>query len=502
MNGKIKKRDKNILLVYPKYPENFWSFKYALKFISKKASYPPLGLLTVSALLPGNWDKKLVDMNVEKLSDDKLDRADLVFISGMSVQKESAVEVIKRCNEKDITVVAGGPIFTSGYKEFPGVNHFVLNEAEITLPRFLKDLKEGNLKRVYKSSRRADMEKSPDPDLSIINENNYASMCIQTSRGCPFNFDFCNITQLFGHRLRVKSAGQILRELNDLYERGWRGKVFFVDDNFTARRKSLKKDVLPAVIEWMKEKKYPFSFLTQASLDLSDDIQLIKMLVRAGFDTVFVGIETTSDESLSECKKTQNRNRNMIECVHRMQRYGLRVQGGFIIGFDSDPGSIFNSQIKFIQESGIVTAMVGLLNALKGTGLYEKLKREKRLLNKEQGNNTNFSLNFRPKMNYSKLIRGYRKVIATIYNPRNYYRRVKKFLKNYPIKNNSFSHIDFNHLRALFKSLFRLGVLGRERFYFWELIFWSIIKKPRLFPLAVTYSIYGFHFRKVFEKYL
>ncbi|MGM0441001.1 MAG: B12-binding domain-containing radical SAM protein [Elusimicrobiota bacterium] len=493
---------KKILLVYPRYPSSFWSLRYALEFISKKASHPPLGLLTISNLLPHDWNKKLIDLNVKSLSDKYLDWADMVFLSGMTIQKESAKEVIKRCQKKSVRLVAGGPMFTTGYKEFSGIDHYILNEAEITLPRFLNDLSKGSPRKFYSTDKWCDMRSSPVPDWDLINKKDYATMNIQFSRGCPYNCEFCDITQLFGHKIRRKSVGQIINELETIYKTGWTENIFFVDDNFIAHRRFLKEKLLPAIIKWSKERNYPFTFNTQASIDMADDKKLMNLMTEAGFDTVFIGIESPNEESLAECTKSQNQGRDMLNSVKTIQKHGLIVQGGFIVGFDSDPQSIFEAQIKFIQESGIATAMVGLLNALRGTQLYRRLKEEGRLIvDKNSGDNTNFSMNFIPRMDTEKLKRGYKKIVSTIYSPRNYYLRVKNFLKIYNPKTRVKNKFKWHHIMAFIKSIFKLGILEKERIYYWNLLIWTLIKKPRTFPTAVTLSIYGFHFRKVFEKY-
>ena len=418
-----------ILMVYPKYPDTFWSFKHALQFISKIAAFPPLGLLTVASLLPEKWEKRLIDMNVSDLIEDDLKWADYVFISAMVVQKKSALEVIRRCKNLGIKVVAGGPLFTTGYKEFEDIDHFVLNEAENTLPAFLDALKKGCPQHIYTSKEWPDLKKSPSPQWELINMKKYASMCIQYSRGCPFDCEFCDIIALNGHKPRTKSKGQILDELEVLYTQGWRGGVFFVDDNFIGNKERLKKELLPSLIHWMKQKKYPFSFFTETSINLSDDEELMQLLVKAGFRKVFIGIETPNEESLTECNKYLNKNRDLVACVKIIQGNGLEVQGGFIVGFDNDPLSIFERQINFIQKSGIVTAMVGLLSALPGTKLYQRLKKEDRLLKVPSGDNTDFSINFIPKMNVETLINGYKKILNTIYSPKYYYKRVITFLK-------------------------------------------------------------------------
>jgi len=491
----------NILLVYPEYPDTFWSFSYALKFTSKKAAYPPLGLLTVAAMLPPEWDKRLVDMNVRKLRDKDILWADYVFLGAMSVQKESVKAVLARCRELGVKVVAGGPLFTNDHEEFADVDHLVLNEAEITLQSFLADLKEGRPERIYASDERADVTRTPIPLWELINMRHYSSMNIQYSRGCPFDCEFCNITSLFGRVPRTKDSGQLIAELEKIYALGWREGVFFVDDNFIGNKKKLKEKILPSLIQWMDERKRPFYFSTEASINLADDEKLMRMMAQAEFITVFVGIETPHEESLIECAKAQNRNRDLIASVKKIQDSGLEVQAGFIVGFDQDPASIFEKMITFIQESGIVTAMVGLLNAPRGTKLYERLVTENRLLKTATGDNTDLSMNFIPKMSYENLIDGYRQIIETIYSPKQYYTRVKRFMKDYRPVQQKVVQMRYSYWKAGVKSAFILGVLGKERCYYWRLVFWSLFRRPKLLPMAVTFSIYGFHFRKIFERH-
>jgi len=326
----------------------------------------------------------------------------------------------------------------------------------------------------------------------------YAAMSIQYSRGCPFNCEFCDIIVLNGHKPRTKSKEQILEEVEILYTRGWRGGVFFVDDNFIGNRKRLKVEILPFLVDWMKQKKYPFHFLAEASINLSDDEELMQLMVKAGFRKVFIGIETPNEDSLAECNKYQNKNRDLIACVKKIQDAGLEVQGGFIVGFDNDPPSIFERQISFIQKSGIVTAMVGLLNAPRGTRLYHRLKKENRLLKDTSGDNTDCSLNFIPKMNVEALINGYRKILHTIYSPKCYYERVMKFLREYrPEQLKTRTSLKYSYFKAFLKSIWVLGIKGKERLYYWRLISWTLIRRPRFLSLAISFAIYGFHFRKI-----
>ena len=489
----------NILLVYPEYPETFWGFKHALKFISKKATEPPLGLQTVSAMLPGNWDKKLVDLNITKLKDTDIIWADYVFLSAMSIQKKSVLLIMDKCKELSAKVVAGGPLFTAESEDFPDIDYLVLNEAEITLPLFLEDLANGCAKHLYSTEEFADISTTPVPDWSLVDMKKYASMDIQFSRGCPYNCDFCEIVQLYGRKVRTKTSAQVISELDALYFAGWRNGVFFVDDNFIGNKKVLKKEILPAIIKWMAAKKNPFSFSTEASINLADDPELMNLMAEAGFDSVFIGIESPNAESLAESNKIQNKNRDMVESIHKIQEKGMMVKGGFIIGFDSDPPKIFNKIIDFIEESTIINAMVGLLNAPKGTSLYKRMKAEGRILSGHSGNNTDLITNIKTKMDYESLVEGYKNVVKNIYTPKIYYQRVMKFMRQYKPPSNKSLKFHVGLFKPLLKTIFFLGIVGKERLYYWKLFFWTIFTKPKLFPLAMTLSVFGHHFRRVYE---
>lgn len=490
-----------ILLVYPEYPDTFWSFKHALKFINKKAAFPPLGLLTVAGMLPHEHELKLVDLNIGKLKDRDIKWADMVFISAMVVQKDSAIKAIKKCKTLGATIVAGGPLFTVQYEEFPCVDHFVLNEAEVTLPPFLEDLKTGCAKRIYSSETRPDIRLAPVPKWDLINTNKYSAMSIQYSRGCPYDCEFCDIVVLNGRVPRTKSKDQMLHELNAIYKSGWRESVFIVDDNFIGNKRKLKTEILPAIIDWMKEKHFPFSFFTQASINLAEDDELIGLMVKANFSMVFIGIESPSKASLAECGKFQNEGIDMEHAIKKLQNNGLEVQGGFILGFDSDQQSIFQDLINFVQSSGIVTAMVGLLNAPNGTKLYKRLITENRITGNFSGNNTDLAINFVPKMKFDTLIGGYRKVVDTLYAPKQYYARVRTFLMEYKPKPQKAGKLKWKHYIALNKSFWVLGVKEKGRGYFWKLMLWTMFKKPRVMQQSITMAIYGFHFRKIAQQY-
>jgi radical SAM superfamily enzyme YgiQ (UPF0313 family) len=490
----------NVLLIYPAFPSTFWSFKYALKFIGKKAAYPPLGLLTIAAMLPKTWPQRLVDLNVDSLADDDLSWADVVFIGGMTLQRHSAKQIIARCKAKGLPVVAGGPLFTAEPDDFEEVDHLVLNEAELTLPAFLEDLEKGTPQKVYQTSGFCDLALTPIPSWNLIRMKKYASMSIQFSRGCPFNCDFCNVTLLFGHRPRLKTARQIIAELDSIYDAGWRGNIFFVDDNFIGNKRYLKTQLLPALIEW-RQTKSGCVFFTEASINLADDAELLDMMVKAGFDSVFIGIESPEEDSLAECNKFQNKGRDLLANVRIIQRAGLQVLGGFIVGFDSDTPSIFQRQIDFIQKSGIVTAMVGMLQAPPGTRLFDRLKRENRVVGLMSGDNVDGSTNIVPKMGLDRLITGYRSIMGDIYTPKHYYKRVKTFLKEFKVPEVGVP-MDLQRFLAFFRSCFRLGILGKERYHYWNLLIWALIRRPRLFSLAITLAIYGHHFRKICELHI
>ncbi len=489
-----------ILLVYPEFPDTFWSFKHALRFIRKRSTFPPLGLLTVAAILPEHWEKRLVDMNTEPLTQRDLAWADCVFVSAMIVQRESAKEVLARAKAAGARTVAGGPLFIAEHQDLDNVDHLVLDEGEVTLPPFVRDVEKGEAKPIYRAEEYVDLTQSPTPMWELINMRHYSAMCIQYSRGCPFNCDFCNVTAMLGHVPRTKTADQIIAELDGLYALGWRGGLFFVDDNFIGNKRKLKTEILPALIAW-RQGKQGYAFQTEASINLADDPELTQMMVDAGFDTVFVGIETPDEESLKECKKVQNRGRDLVESVKVLQRAGLQVQGGFIVGFDSDTPNIFQRQVEFIQRSGIVTAMVGLLQAPPGTKLYERMKSEGRLIDKMTGDNTDNTMNFLPKMEPEALRDGYRYIMSHIYSPRGYYERVRTFLREYRRPPVLRFRISFDELHALFQSVVELGVRGKEWREYWRLFFWTLFRRPQLLPEAITLAIYGSHFRRICEMH-
>lgn len=488
-----------VLLVYPSIPDTFWSFKHIMKFIRKRAAHVPLGLLTVGAMLPKDWDLRLVDMNVESLTDDQIQWADMVFMGAMVVQRESAQEVVTRAHSLDKKVVAGGPLFSSAWQDFPEIDHFVLNEAEVTLKPFLEDLATGNPQRVYATDEKPDITRTPLPRWDLIKMSYYASMSVQYSRGCPYDCEFCDIVNLNGRKPRVKSNDQMLGELQLLHDLGWRGRCFIVDDNFIGNRvkvKSFLRDLIP----WQEARRYPFSLYTEASVNLAQDQELMNLMTSGGFDSVFLGLETPAEECLVECGKHQNRSMDMVEAVKTIQRNGMEVMGGFIIGFDNDPPNIFERQVNFIQDSGVVKAMIGLLNAIPGTRLYQRLKEEGRILDRCTGDNCDGSLNFVPKMDAQIVKDGYLAVLNYIYSPKEYYDRVLEFLKDYkPTRRKPMRMVE---IRAFFNSILYLGILekGKSKFYYWKLLIKAFLFHRNSFGEAVSSAIFGYHFRRLIEK--
>lgn len=489
----------NALFIYPEIPETFWSFKYALEYISKKSAFPPLGLLTIAAMVPDTWNKRLVDMNIRPLTDEDLIWADYAFISAMSVQKASFSRVLIRCRDLGVKVVAGGPHFTMEEGAIEGVDHLVLGEAEETFRNFLEDFSKGQAKGIYIPELKPDLDLACEPDWSLIDFRDYDSMLLQFSRGCPFDCEFCDIVRINGRKQRTKSPSRFISEVEGLFLKGWRGSVFIVDDNFIGV-KSKAKEMLKVLAHWMDKHGRPFHFFTEASVNLAEDEELMNLMAEAGFNKVFIGIESPNAQSLGEAGKQQNLRVDLLKSVRIIQRHGLEVMGGFIIGFDSDPEDIFEKQIEFIQGSGIIMAMVGLLEALKGTRLWKRLSSEGRLLSESSGDNTDCELNFIPKMNRETLLSGYRRVLETIYAPAAYYRRCREFLVQY--KQHTVSIIDGSGIRAFFKSLWRIGICNEEGFrpYYWKLLIRSILTQPKTFGEVVRLMIVGIHFRKCLLK--
>lgn len=499
--GKLK----NVLLVYPEVPRNtYWSFSYALKFIRKKSAMPPLGLITVASLFPEKYNLKLIDMNIEPLSDTDILWADTVFISAMIVQKDSLQDVATRCNRLNKPVVAGGPYPTSSHQEISGVDHFVLGEVDDTFQDVLSDLDNDTAKDLYPSPERPDISNSVTPRFDLLKIDAYSSMAVQFSRGCPFKCEFCDIWKVYGNKPRLKSPETLITEFDMLHDLGWRGPVFIVDDNFIGNKRRVKKDLLPALINWQKKHDYDFRFFTEASINLADDNDLMNGMRNAGFNEVFIGIETPCVESLKETGKTPNLKIDLKNAIQTIQQHGMEVMAGFILGFDSDAEDIFDRQIAFIQQTGIPKAMVGLLNALPATELYNRLSRENRILCESVGNNTHsMSTNFITKMDSTKLKEGYKRVLATIYdsNLKNYFSRCSAFMDNLGYSPYFQRKVGSAEIRMLFKSIFRqtFTIYGHQYLRF---VIRNLIKNPNLFGEAIKFAIIGHHYHTITQETL
>ncbi len=482
----------NSLLIYPEWPDTYWSFKHALPFEGKRSAYPPLGLLTVASMLPKHWQKKLVDTNVRPLTDADLEWADVALLSGMLVHKQDLLAILARCRARGLRTVIGGPV-TSSVEELPlHADHVVIGEAEDLIADLAADLERGTAKPVYRARELPGLDTTPLPDLSLINPKYYSAMAIQYSRGCPFTCEFCDIIEIYGRKPRTKSPAQVVTELDQLYESKWRGSVFIVDDNFIGNKKKVK-ELLPVLRDWNVQHQRPFTFFTEASVNLADDADLLQMMKDAGFTRVFLGIETPVEASLKEAQKLQNTRRSLMESVRRVQSYGMEVMAGFIVGFDNDPEDVFDKQVEFIQESAIPLAMVGLLLALPGTQLYRRLMKEGRIVDEGRGDNMDLRLNFIPRMNAERLVEGYRSILRRIYHPDAYYERVRRFLAQYrPTHHRPRSLSDY---LALGRSILKQGVLGEARASYWKFFLQAATRYRHAFDTAITLAIMGYHFQ-------
>jgi len=490
-----------VLLVYPVFPDTYWSFRHALAFEGRQAAFPPLGLLTISAMLPKDWERRLVDMNVEELWPDDIEWADIVMVSAMIVQRESLEQVVKLCRKLDKKVVVGGPYVSTSSERLPDADHIFIGEAETTLPEFINDLELGIPRKIYQAAERPSLQNTPVPDFSLIDMHRYSAMCVQYSRGCPFQCEFCDIIEIYGRVPRTKSNEQMLAELDALKEIGWRGLMFVVDDNFIGNKKNVRL-FMPDLIRWSNDNGHPFSYITEASVNLAEDDLLLEMMEEAGFRRIFLGIETPVEESLKEAQKGQNTRRDLLDSVRKIQSYGMEVMAGFIVGFDHDPDDIFERQVKFINESGIPLAMVGLLNALPDTQLWRRLEKEDRLLKMSDGNNTDCTINFIPKMNTDVLVDGYKRILRNIYSPAEYYHRSLECLAQFHrdrIEPRTNSVIQ--DLRAFIKLVMTLGVKDEGRWQFWK-YFYQLLRHYRHdFTHGLTLAAMGYHFRKITAKY-
>jgi radical SAM superfamily enzyme YgiQ (UPF0313 family) len=493
----------NTLLVYPAFPDTFWSFSRALAFAGKRASFPPLGLLTLAAMLPPSWDRRLIDMNVRPLTSSDIKWADVLMVSAMYVQKESLQQVIDLGKAHGKRVVVGGPYTSVGMHNLADADHIFVGEVESTFAGFLDDLSHGAAARIYKSQDRPTLDATPIPEFGLAEMRAYSDMSVQYSRGCPFNCEFCDIIEIYGRVPRTKSNPQMLAELDALLRAGWRGDVFIVDDNFIGNKKNVRT-LLPQLAEWSARNKYPFSFITEASINLADDAELLKHMRAANFRQVFIGIETPVHASLKEAQKGQNLRRDLLDSVHRVQSYGMEVMAGFIVGFDSDPDDIFERQIAFIRDSAIPIAMVGLLVAIPETQLWRRLEREARLRldGEHTGNNTDCVLNFVPKMDADVLIEGYKSIVRDIYRPREYYDRALSSLRHVDRGQTPAmgGNITAQDLATMMRIIVALGVRDRWRGEFWRFIGRVLFEHRGRIDEGFTHAALGYHLRTLAEQ--
>jgi radical SAM superfamily enzyme YgiQ (UPF0313 family) len=487
----------NALLVYPRFPDTYWSFHYALSFQGKRAAQPPLGLMTVAALLPGSWNQRLIDTNVERLKESDLAWAGVVLLSGMHIQHEHLVSIVRRCRARGLRTVVGGPIASSLSAAEIEADHVVIGEAEDIVADLARDLEAGCARPVYRAAERPSLDRTPMPDFSLIRMKRYSTMTIQYSRGCPFNCEFCDIIEIYGRRPRTKPVAQVLAEFDRLYALGWRGPVFVVDDNFIGNKVRVR-ELLAALAIWQRERRYPFRLITEASLNLSDDPGLLQAMKDAGFSSVFLGIETPDELSLAATNKHQNTRRDLLSSIAIIQSYRIEVMGGFILGFDTDREDIFDRLVDFIQKSAIPVAMVGLLQAMPGTQLHRRLTREGRILHAGGGNNTGCELNFRPRMNANRLVEGYRSVLRRIYSREAFYSRVHAYLQR--CRPHYQARVNFANLRALILSIVRLGLLDRARLSYWKFVLLAATRYRRSFGAAMTMAVMGYHFQIITER--
>jgi len=417
----------------------------------------------------------------------------------MHVQHEHLAEIVERCRQRGLRTVVGGPIASSMTAEALKADHIVIGEAEELIATLAHDLEAGAAKPVYEAAERPAMRTSPLPDLSLIKINRYNTMVVQYSRGCPFNCEFCDIIEIYGRLPRTKAVEQVLAELDQLRLAGWRDSVFIVDDNFIGNKRRAK-ELLTAMAEWGREHGRPFRFLTEASLNLADDAELMQLMKDAGFTSVFLGIETPDEASLIANHKMQNTKRDLLQSIERIQKYGIEVMGGFILGFDTDREDVFDRMVEFIQQSAIPVAMVGLLQAMPGTQLFRRLRSEGRILDGGDGDNTDCELNFIPRMDAARLVEGYRSVMRRIYSHEAYYARVKLLLSRCrPARTGRFTYAN---LRAFVTSIVRQGVLSNGRFSYWRFLLTTALRYPQSFGVAMTLAVKGYHFQVMTERML
>ncbi len=494
------------LIIYPKFsPYSFWNLADVYRIVGAKYLAPPLGLMTVAALLPKQWELKLIDTNVEPLMEEHFEWADVVCTGGMLPQQIGILDIINLSHQKQRPVIVGGPEPTSQPNLYQSADYLVLGEGEITIPMLLNDLEKGCKSGEYVSSDFADMTKAVVPRFDLIKFKNYIHLNIQVTRGCPFNCEYCDVIELYGRKPRSKTPEQIIIELQTLYDINYRGFIDIVDDNFIGNKKNVKT-TLQAIKRWSEINNYPFYYGTETSINLVDDDELLQMMKDVDFRIVFIGIESPEDDVVEKANKKINMNRSIVEVIRKLGSYGMVVNAGFIIGFDNESGQTTKKMIECIQESGICAAMLGLLYALPNTQLTRRLKLEGRLFNESSistDNKTQFDqassgLNFitvRPRID---ILRDFVDVLKYIYKPEHFYERIIRTCVNIKIANKH-RHNFVKTLKFLrsFPRLF--GQVGFNRItgkLFWQMFFTVLFKNPRAIEWAVSLSAMFIHFHK------
>ncbi|GCL43328.1 B12-binding domain-containing radical SAM protein [Dolichospermum circinale CS-1225] len=473
----------NVLLIYPLFPKSFWSFEKTLALLDRKAMLPPLGLVTVAAILPQEWNFKLVDRNIRQITAAEWAWADLVILSAMIVQKEDLLAQIQEAKGRGKRVAVGGPYPTALPQEVTdvGADYLILDEGEITLPLFIDAISRGESSGIFRSGgEKPDVTNTPIPRFDLLEFDAYAEMSVQFSRGCPFQCEFCDIIVLYGRKPRTKSPAQLLAELDYLYELGWRRSIFMVDDNFIGNKRNVKlflKELQP----WMVAHEYPFSFATEASVDLAQDQELMDAMVRCNFGSVFLGIETPDEESLAFTQKFQNTRDSLSEAVYKITRSGLRVMAGFIIGFDGEKSGAGARIVKFVEQTSIPTALFSMLQALPDTALWHRLAKENRLRSKSANINQTTLMNFVPTRPLAEIASEYVEAFWELYEPSRFLDRAYRHYRilgeaTYPKKGKGAKKpLNWKVLRALLTICWRQGVLRNTRWQFWRNL-WSMYK--------------------------
>ena len=484
-----------ILLLYPLFPKSFWSFEKTLALVDCKALLPPLGMITVAAILPQEWEYRLVDHNVREITESDWDWAELVIISGMIVQKNDMLAQIAEAKSRNKLVAVGGPYATTSPQEVEAADFLILDEGEITLPMFVAAIERGDRSGVFRATEKPAVTETPIPRYDLLDLNAYDNMSVQFSRGCPFQCEFCDIIVLYGRKPRTKTPEQLLAELQYIYDLGWRGAVFMVDDNFIGNKRNVKL-LLKELKVWMQEKEYPFGLTTEASVDLAQDEGLMQLMVECNFKKVLLGIETPDQDSLALTNKFQNTRDPLIESINKITTTGMQVMAGFIIGFDGEKAGAGDRIVQFVEQTGIPMAMFSMLQALPGTALWDRLEKEGRLVKGSSANiNQTTLMNFVPTRDIEQIATEYVEAFSELYDPTNYLNRIfRYYMMLGGVKNGKSQRPGWKSIRALCMILWKQGVVAPTRFLFLKNLIQVLAKKPDKLEIYLTLCAYLEHF--------